>query len=77
MNKLQDSIEQIDYNEEPVCYCKHCISLAIKIITNVEYCDTCGGTDIESTDIHTWNELYKNKHGVEYLKTKKDGSIKK
>ena len=32
-----------------------------------EYCDTCGSTDIQQIDINTWKHLYKEKYGHEYL----------
>ena len=67
----------IDYNAEPLFYCKHCLSLAIKSVGDVDYCDECGGTDIKTTNIHTWEIEYKEKYGVEYLKTKKNGNRKK
>lgn len=60
----------IDYNAEPVYYCKHCLSLNIKNVLYMEdldYCDKCGSTDIEKTDIDTWRELYKDRYGFEFL----------
>ena len=40
MNKLQSMPkEEVNYNDEPVTYCKHCLSLAIKIIDTYDYCD--------------------------------------
>ena len=39
----------VEYNEEPVFYCKRCLSLRIMNIPKVEdsdFCDTCNGTDI-------------------------------
>ena len=77
MNNLNNITNQIDYNDDPVFYCEHCLSLAIKSIGDVDYCDECGGTDIKTTNIHTWEKEYKEKYGVEYLKTKKNGNRKK
>lgn len=55
------------YNEEPVYYCKSCLSLAVQIIGNPEdndsVCNHCNRTDIEKTDIFSWMELWKNKYG--------------
>ena len=77
MNNSNNITNQINYNDDPVFYCKHCLSLAIKFVGNVEYCEECGGTEIEQTDIHTWDKKYEEKYGVKYLKTKKNGSSKK
>lgn len=30
--------ERLNYNDEPVIYCKHCLSLAIKTIDTYDYC---------------------------------------
>ena len=51
-------------------YCKTCLSLKIRNIPNMEdsdYCDDCGSTDIESTHISEWEEVYKNKLGHSFL----------
>ena len=77
MSNSNNTINQINYNNEPLFYCKHCLSLAIKFVGDVDYCEECGGTEIEQTDIHIWEEKYKKKYGVEYLKIKKNGSINK
>ena len=71
MNKSNNIVAQSQYNEDPVVYCKHCLSLAIKTIGEVDFCDKCGSIDTEQIDIHNWEILYKQKFGVEYLKTKK------
>lgn len=52
------------YNEEPVTYCKKCLSLKIMSLNDdIDYCDECGCTDTDSTDIETWRELYRKKYG--------------
>ena len=59
-----------EYNNEPVFYCEHCLSLRIKSVPGMEeldYCDKCGSTDIKQTDIETWKQLYKEKNGFFYL----------
>ena len=71
MNNSNNITNQINYNDDPVFYCKHCLSLAIKFVGDVDYCDECGGTDIKTTNVHIWETEYKEKYGVEYLKTKK------
>ena len=59
-----------DYNQEPVYYCKHCLSLKIMRVADMEdaeYCDECGSTNIEQASIQEWEKRYKDKHGVSYL----------
>ena len=58
-----------DYNAEPVYYCPHCLSLRIMRIgkSNESYCDDCGNTTVETTDIHTWETLYENRYGTTFL----------
>ena len=52
------------YDAIPVVYCKNCLSLKIMVLNDkVDYCDECGYTDTESTDIKTWREMYKKKYG--------------
>ena len=59
-----------EYNNIPVYYCKDCLSLKIRSVdsdTSMDYCDECGCTHVEKTDIHTWENLYINKYGFNYL----------
>lgn len=51
-----------NYDLEPVYYCKHCLSLLIKTAEGVDFCGDCGSADIETTDIFTWQEMYKEKY---------------
>ena len=45
-------------------YCKKCLSLKIMSLNDdIDYCDECGCTDTDSTDIETWRELYRKKYG--------------
>lgn len=59
------------YNDEPVEYCPHCLSLAIREEDGIKYCDKCGNTEIKETDIFTWENLYQQRYGTFYIK--KDG----
>lgn len=58
-------------NEEPVYYCKRCLSLGIKSIKcvtkDVDYCIDCGSADIGQADIETWNKMYEEKYGHPYV----------
>ena len=42
-----------EYNDEPVFYCKHCLSLKIRDagLPDLLYCDECGSADILTTNI--------------------------
>lgn len=67
---MKDLSIQNDYNNEPVFYCKHCLSLKImneSQLPDLEYCGDCGSTNIEQTDISTWEEMYKQRYGFKLL----------
>lgn len=55
-----------EYNSEPVYYCKHCLSLKIMAFDDNDYCDICGSTDIDTTDIESWEKMYENKYNLKY-----------
>lgn len=56
-----------NYDEDPVYYCPRCLSLNIKAdIADYCYCDDCGSTRVETTDIFTWENLYKARHGFKF-----------
>ena len=58
-----------EYNDEPVFYCKHCLSLKIRDagLPDLLYCDECGSADILTTNIEEWENLYKERHGFKFL----------
>lgn len=58
-----------EYNEEPVFYCKNCLSLKI-INDDIDYCDVCGSTDTSKASIEQWQELYKKRYGRRYINLK-------
>lgn len=65
--------ETRSYNDEPVFYCKSCLSLGIKTVASgldLDYCSDCGSTDIEQTHIEKWQKLYRDRYGFDFL-TKK------
>ena len=69
-NQLVEQQQNNPYNEEPVFYCKHCLSLRIRDIAGLpdsDYCDSCGTTEIGTTTIAEWQEMYKAKYGYYYL----------
>lgn len=55
------------YEEEPVKYCKHCLSLKIRELEGQQYCDTCGSTDIKESNVFEWEKLYVILHGEKFL----------
>ena len=63
----------VNYNAIPVFYCKHCLSLNIKTVDEsidteyLDFCANCGSTEIEQTDIHTWEKMYEQKYGKNFL----------
>lgn len=74
MNKLNTEQQRSSvYNEEPVFYCKHCLSLAIKSIEDFDYCDKCGSTESAQTSIFEWEKIYENKHGIKFLNQNGNG----
>lgn len=83
---VMDTLEEVrkkfinsEYNEEQVYYCKECLSLAIIDDRDNEgnlifsFCNNCGRTDIKSTDIFTWEKMYKEKYGTDFIKFNKYG----
>lgn len=61
-------------NNEPITYCKTCLSIAIKTTSveehEVDYCSNCGNTDIDQAHISEWSDWYEEKYGHNYLKGK-------
>lgn len=71
LTKILKLEKQSKFNEEPVYYCKHCLSLKIlNLDDSTSYCDPCGSTDIGVTDIHTWEKMYEEKYGKKFLNNK-------
>lgn len=58
------------YNDDPVYYCKRCLSLKIRqnpFLKDTDYCEDCGTTDIGTTSIEEWNRMYEEKYGHPYI----------
>ena len=67
---MEDLVDFIDYDEEPVYYCRRCLSLRIKDVPRMEdsdYCEDCGSTDVGTCHVTEWESLYEARHGVRYL----------
>ena len=56
-----------DYNNEPIYYCKHCLSLKVKIVGGYDFCDDCGSTAIDTAHIEEWEKLYEDRYGYKFL----------
>lgn len=67
---LQSNPKKEEYNNIPVVYCKHCLSLNIRDMDGVEFCDKCGSTDIETSHISEWEVLYEQKYKEKFLNKK-------
>lgn len=59
------------YNKIPVHYCKTCLSLKVLSLekSNVDFCGTCGNTEISTASIQAWEEKYKEQYGRSYINT--------
>jgi hypothetical protein len=51
------------------------MSLAIRVLyredPSLDYCGECGNTNLETTDIDTWEKMYREKYGTNFLTTNK------
>lgn len=58
-----------EYNQEPVYYCRHCLSLKIRDagLPDLLYCEDCGSADILSANVTDWENLYRSKYGFKFL----------
>ena len=58
------------YDDEPVYFCKRCLSLNIRelpIIRYQDYCADCGTADVGIASIEEWKKMYKEKYGHDYI----------
>lgn len=63
-----------EYDKEPVFYCSNCYSLKIKHddSINSDYCEKCGGTEIQSASIYAWEKMYESRFGHKYVARNND-----
>ena len=61
------------FDDEPVFYCKHCLSLDNpEVVAGIEYCKYCGSTEFESDTIYKWENKFEEKYKQgNYLKLNK------
>lgn len=67
LKETEKILTKEDYNDEPVIYCTHCLSLAIRVSENTDYCDDCGSTDLDTININDWNELFEKRYNKRYI----------
>ena len=61
-----------EYNEEPITFCKRCLSIRIRSEVNsngdeICFCEECGSTKMAETNVFNWEHLYKETYGKIYL----------
>lgn len=71
-----ENLQQKQYNEVPVTYCAHCLSLNIQILGEQDYCSDCGSTEQKTSSIEEWIELYKQRYGETNIIKKKENGRK-
>lgn len=62
MEKYKQSQIDNPYNEEPVYYCKDCLSLKIRSAEDQDFCDKCGSANIGIASIFEWQQMYDEKY---------------
>ena len=55
------------FNDESVYYCTRCLSLKIRGMKDIEYCDQCGSVNIAITNIFDWENRYKRKYKHNFI----------
>lgn len=76
-------ISKEEVNNEPVLFCKHCLSLNIKDysgqtsedgieLKGTEFCDDCTSTDIAMLRLTQWENLYKIRYNKKFFSNGKN-----
>lgn len=66
-------MENNEYNDDLVWYCKSCLSLRVVNLDEDEivpcYCgeSDCGSTDIGTTNIENWEKIYKKRYHKRFI----------
>ena len=60
-------MDKEEYNSIPVYYCAKCLSLNIKSVIGMDYCDSCNSTNVEQCSIEEWEKLHEKKYGYKLL----------
>lgn len=63
-----------DYDNEPVVYCSKCYSLKIQHeeLLDTDCCGECGCTNVKTSSIQEWENLYKERYGHSFVTSTKD-----
>ena len=72
-------MDKESYDDEPVYYCKRCLSLKIcqiPMMKDKSYCEDCGTVDIACSSFEEWDELYVEKYGHHYLEREEKKELK-
>lgn len=67
MEELKEAYSIEEYNDEPVFFCEHCLSLKIKIVGGYDFCDDCGSTAVQTAHIEDWEKMYQQRYGRKFL----------
>jgi len=78
IKKLSMITAKDNSNRQPVTYCKTCLSIKIKTVDiegseeGIDYCVTCSNTDMDTTHISEWEDMYEEKYGERFLTSSKN-----
>lgn len=65
---IEDFLYKEDYNKIPIHYCSSCLSLRVRILDDeIDYCDECGCSKIETSNIETWQAKYYEKYNKKFI----------
>ena len=73
LKKLEMITSKDTSNNEPITFCKTCLSIHIKTVEfedtdqAVDYCVACSNTDLETTHISEWEDMYEERYGERFL----------
>ena len=80
LKKLSMIKSKDNFNNEPITYCKTCLSISIKTVEfpkteagedrDVDYCTCCSNTDMGECHVEEWEEMYAEKYGEKFLSKK-------
>lgn len=68
--KTKNRMDREVYEDDPVYYCKRCLSLNIRQVpmaTDQSYCEDCGTVDIACSSFEEWDEMYVEKYGHHFV----------
>lgn len=78
LKKLKMITTKDNSNNEPITYCKTCLSIHIKTVKFedtdqvVDYCISCSNTELAEAHISEWEDLYEDRYGERFLTKRKE-----